>query len=151
MKLNDIVELEIEKLTPTGDALARFGEEKFVIFVQGALPKEKIKAKTLEYENKLRNIEQAIVDSYSTSYFNKKQMMISQKQVEYTKESVKLAMLRFNNGKGILLDVIQAQSEATQARVEYANSTIRYNISQAELLFNTGKIDVDKIIKNYNP
>lgn len=113
--------------------------------------KEKIKARILEYENKLRNIQQSIVDSYSTSYFNKKQMIISKKRVDYTKESVKLAMLRFNNGKGILLDVIQAQSEATQAKVEYASSTIKYNISQAELLFNTGEINIETIVKNYKP
>ena len=45
IKLNDTIELKIEKLTPTGEGLARFGEEKFVVFVIGALPEEKIKAK----------------------------------------------------------------------------------------------------------
>ena len=60
-------------------------------------------------------------------------------------------MLRFDNGKGILLDVIQAQSEATLARVEYAKSIAMYNISQAELLYNCGMIDISHIIKNYNP
>ena len=71
--------------------------------------------------------------------------------MEYSQESVKLAMLRFNFGKGILLDVIQAQSEATLARVEYASSVIKYNISQAELLFNSGTITIDNVVKNYKP
>ena len=60
-------------------------------------------------------------------------------------------MLRFDYGKGILLDVIQAQSEATLSRVEYVMSIIRYNISQAELLFNCGSLSLDMIIKNYKP
>lgn len=45
IKLNDTVELTIEKLIYTGEGLARFGDEKFVVFVKGALPNEKIKTK----------------------------------------------------------------------------------------------------------
>ena len=78
-------------------------------------------------------------------------MKINQKRMEFSLESVKLAMLRFNYGKGILLDVIQAQSEATLSRVEYVSSVIKYNVSQAELLFNCGVIDEKVIIENYKP
>ena len=60
-------------------------------------------------------------------------------------------MLRFDNGRGILLDVIEAQSEATLAKVEYVNSIIKYNISQLELLYNTGLINRDLIVSNYKP
>ena len=60
-------------------------------------------------------------------------------------------MLRFNNGKGILLDVIEAQSEITLSRAEYVRAIIKYNISQAELLFNTGIITKEVIDKNYKP
>ena len=105
----------------------------------------------MEIENKFRDIKQKIIDARSTSMFNKKEIAINKKRMDYSLESVKLAMLRFNYGKGILLDVIQAQSEATQSRVEYVASIIQYNISQAELLFNCGIIDVDTIIKNYKP
>lgn len=113
--------------------------------------KEQIKKVTLELENKFRNIKQGIIDSRSTSIFNEKQLKINKERMDYSFESVKLAMLRFNYGKGILLDVIQAQSEATQSRVEYVASVIKYNISQAELLFNCGTISIDEIIKNYKP
>ncbi len=113
--------------------------------------KEKIKTRILEFQNKLRDIEQDIVNAYSTTTFNKKEMVITKQRVDYSNESIKLAMLRFNNGKGILLDVIQAQSQMTQARVEYVSAIIKYNISQAELLFYTGTIDKEKIIRNYKP
>jgi len=105
----------------------------------------------LEFENTFRNIKQAIIDARSTSIFNEKEMVINKKRMEYSKESVKLAMLRFNYGKGILLDVIQAQSEATTSRVEYVASVIQYNISQVELLFNCGTIDIETLVKNYKP
>lgn len=113
--------------------------------------KEQIKKQILEFQNQFRNIKQAIIDARSTSIFNEKQLKINEKRMEYSLQSVKLAMLRFNNGKGILLDVIQAQSEATSARVEYVSSVIRYNISQAELLFNCGVLNQEVIIQNYRP
>lgn len=113
--------------------------------------KEKIRVRILEFQDKLRNVEQDIVDAYSTTTFNKKQMAITKQRVDYSNESIKLAMLRFNHGKGILLDVIQAQSQMTQARVEYVSAIIKYNISQAELLFDTGTINREIIVKNYKP
>ena len=47
MNINDEIVFTIEKLTPTGDALARFGEDKLVVFVKGALPKEDVKVKII--------------------------------------------------------------------------------------------------------
>ena len=113
--------------------------------------KEKIMAKKLEYEIKLRNLKEGIVNSYTQYLFNIKEMDVTKTRLEYSLESVKLAMLRFNNGKGILLDVIEAQSEVTQARVENVSAIIKYNISQADLLFNSGTITRDVIISNYKP
>lgn len=113
--------------------------------------KEKIMAKKLEYEIKLRNLKEGIVNSYTQYLFNIKKMDVTKTRLEYSLESVKLAMLRFNNGKGILLDVIEAQSEVTQARVENVSAIIKYNISQADLLFNSGTITRDIIISNYKP
>ncbi len=113
--------------------------------------KEKIEVKKLQMENLLRKISQNIIDSTSTSKFNKSQIEINEKRMEYTKESVKLAMLRFNHGKGILLDVIQAQNEMTLARIQYVSSVINYNISQLETIYNLGTISKEEIVKNYNP
>lgn len=112
---------------------------------------EKIKLRKLEFENNLRNIKQVIIDAKSVSEFNKKQMEINKKRTDYSMQGVKLAMLRFNFGKGILLDVIEAQSEATASRVEYVSSIIKYNISQAELLFNSGTLSANDIMNNYKP
>ena len=45
MKINDTVELNIEKLTYGAEGLARFGDDKFVVFAPQCLPKERIKAR----------------------------------------------------------------------------------------------------------
>ena len=113
--------------------------------------KEKIKIRTLEFQNKLREIEQILVDALSVSDFSKKEMLVTKQRVDYSNESIKLAMLRFNNGKGILLDIIQAQSEMTQARIEYVSTIAKYNIAQLQLLYNSGTITDEKIIANYKP
>ena len=82
---------------------------------------------------------------------NLKQVDINKKRVEFSQESIKLAELRFNNGKGILLDVIQAQSQITEARIQYVNSVIKYNISQAQLMFDSGLITKNAIVEKYKP
>ena len=109
------------------------------------------KIRTLEFQNKLREIEQILVDALSVSDFSKKEMLVTKHRVDYSNESIKLAMLRFNNGKGILLDIIQAQSEMTQARIEYVSTIAKYNIAQLQLLYNSGTITDEKIIANYKP
>ena len=111
--------------------------------------KEKIKSKILEYQDKLRNIEQDIVSSYSTMELTNRELPILKNRVDYSKKSVELAMLRFNGGKGILLDVIQAQSTSVEANVEYNTSIIKYNVSQLDLLYQTGTINAQDIKEKY--
>ena len=52
IKLNDVIEVEIEKLTYGNDGLARYGEEKFVVFVKDALPEDKLKVKITNLNKK---------------------------------------------------------------------------------------------------
>lgn len=52
LKVNDTVDLTIEKLVYGGDGLARFGEEKFVVFVKNAVVEDKIKAKITSLNKK---------------------------------------------------------------------------------------------------
>lgn len=47
MKLNDIIEVQIEKLVYEGLGLARYGENNFVVFVKNSLPNEKLRVKII--------------------------------------------------------------------------------------------------------
>lgn len=57
MNIGDIVELNIEKLVYGGKGLARFGEDKFSIFVENSLPNELIKAKITSLNKNYANAE----------------------------------------------------------------------------------------------
>ena len=109
--------------------------------------KEKIKMRTLEYENLLREIEENIINSFSTFFFNKKKVSVSKKRVDSADESRKLAMHRFNKGKGIFLDVVEAQGEITKAKINFVSTIVKYNISQIEILYYLGTIDKDIVLE----
>ncbi len=115
----------------------------------------KVKAKDAEIKmcehqllEKKREIERDIISSYYKSKTSKDRARIAKKQIDYATESVNLAELRLDAGEGILLDVIQAQTLKTQARVEYLDTVINYNINQIELLYNAGLVTKGAIIKN---
>ena len=57
IKLNDIINIKTEKLTYGNDALSRYGEEKFVIFIKGALPNEELKVKITSLNKKFARAE----------------------------------------------------------------------------------------------
>ncbi len=57
LKINDAVDLTIEKLVYGGDGLCRFGKEKFVVFVKNAVVGDKIKAKITSLNKKFARAE----------------------------------------------------------------------------------------------
>ena len=118
----------------------------------------KAKAKTHEINsviydltNRLRKIKEELLNSYYNSKLLLKKVAITKEQVDYATETVTLSEMRLDAGQGILLDVIQAQTLKTTARIEYLQAVIEYNINQIELLFYQGIIDIDKITKDYKP
>ena len=122
----------------------------------GTITRAKAKAHeicSVEYDliNKLRDIKEELLDSYYNSKLLLKRIELTNEQVEYATQSVKLAEMRLDAGTGILIDVIQAQSQKTVARIEHLQAVIDYNINQIELLFDEGIIDIEKIVANYNP
>ena len=57
IKLNDIIEVEIEKLVFGFDGLARYGDEQFVVFVKDSLPQDKLKVKIVSLNKKFARAE----------------------------------------------------------------------------------------------
>jgi len=113
--------------------------------------KEQIRIKQLEFINKKREVEQNIVEAYATSEFNNKAIEESVKRVKYANESIEMAMTQFSHGEGTWLDIIQAQTEVTEARLEQVNAIIQYNIAQIGLLYYSGQMDTKTIVENYKP
>lgn len=105
----------------------------------------------VDLEQSLRNIKENILKAYYESKISKDRIEISKEQMEYAAQSVTLAELRLDAGEGILIDVIQAQTFKTRTRIELVNSIIRYNIAQVQMLFDSGAINKDDILKQYAP
>lgn len=64
MKLNDVIEIVIEKSVYGGDGLARVGEEQFVVFVKDSIPNDKLKVKITSLNKKFARAEIVeIIDS----------------------------------------------------------------------------------------
>lgn len=128
------------------------GENLGVGTIAGAKAKaHEISSKENMLIQQFRDIEEELIDSYYNSKLLLRQIDITKTQVEYATESVTLAEMRFDTGVGILIDIIEAQRKKTNARIEYLQSIIKYNKNQVELLFYQGIIDIDKILKGYNP
>ena len=57
MKLNDVIEVVIEKSVYGGDGLARVGKEQFVVFVKDSIPNDKLKVKITSLNKKFARAE----------------------------------------------------------------------------------------------
>ena len=122
----------------------------------GTITRAKAKLHEIDSEicklnQQLRDVKEELLNSYYNSKLLLKRIDITEEQFEYAKETVSLAETRFDKGEGDFLDIIQAQSQKTTARIENLHAIIEYNINQVELLFDQGIISIEKITNGYNP
>lgn len=109
-----------------------------------------IRAKELELINNKRNIKNEIINHYTSSKFSKERAKIGAKRIEYATETSRLAELRLNAGEGLLIDVLQTQTEKTRARISYLSMVVEYNIKQVELLYDIGQISIKNLLENFD-
>ena len=84
-------------------------------------------------EEKRRQVESDVRDAV-VKMEEAQELVISQKKnVEQARESLRLAEARFNVGAGIQLDIINAQSNLTQARFNELQGRFDYNLALALL------------------
>lgn len=100
----------------------------------------------LNLENHKRNIEQDLISAYYNVKTAEDLIKAAEEEVKAADESLRLAFLRLEAGEGIYIDVLQAQSTKTQANINLIDATIRYNVAQVNLLFNTGTISVFNLL-----
>ena len=67
---------------------------------------------------------------------------LAQKNVDLAKEALRIAQLRYDEGAGILLDVIVAQADYTSARANLVNANYRYLQAFAQLQRAVGSDDL---------
>jgi outer membrane protein TolC len=100
---------------------------------------------SLNSQKELQTILSQVRNSYLQILDKEKNIEEASNEVQSSLEELRLAELRKSSGLGINLDIITAQRDYTQARVDKAQAIINFNIAQAQLLHDTGLISVDAL------
>jgi len=108
--------------------------------LDGGQNKNSYKSKIADAEaekNAYENLKNVLTTSISTAYLNLKlneeKIISSLKEIESSKESVRLARLRYDVGISTLKDVLIRQSELSNARSKNINAIYNYNLNLDEL------------------
>lgn len=91
------------------------------------------------------NVAEQVRNSYNETTTAERAIYEATDEVVSAQEELRLARLRMDNGLGTNLEVLTAQRDLTQARVDQALALVRYNKSQTQLLHDIGLISVDNI------
>lgn len=86
-----------------------------------------------EFANQRNTIRLRVEEGYFSLAANQGNIVTSQKALELANESLSLARARFQAGVGTQTDVIQAQTELTNARGNYLSAIIDFNQSLNQL------------------
>ena len=95
----------------------------------------------IEAERRLDQVRAQVVSAMQASRTNHELMGLARQQVVAAEEALRLTEANLRAGTTTTLDVLQAQDAATQARVRYAGSVVRYNQSQINFLGALGLLE----------
>ncbi len=108
-----------------------------------------LREEQFKYINKARGIEEDLVTAYFTTIAARDLIKATDRELNSAKESRRLSVLRLESGVGTFIDVLQAQSTFTTARINNLRAIVGYNISQAELLFQMGVISANNVLEGF--
>lgn len=98
-----------------------------------------------EFNRELEKILQEVRESYLSSVSTENLIVETTDAVKYAEEGLRLAELRFTEGVGTYLDVINAQKAYTDSLIDKANAIIEFDQAQAKLLHAIGCMNVDTL------
>ncbi|MBZ0188148.1 MAG: TolC family protein [Candidatus Obscuribacterales bacterium] len=84
--------------------------------------------------------------SYTDSLAADRKIERATVQIAAAEEELRIAKKRMDAGIGLNINVINAQRDLTQARINKAQAVVEFNISQAQMLRNIGSISSDEIL-----
>lgn len=99
----------------------------------------------LEFAKELERITKEVRDAYLSSISAENLIIETTDAVKYAEEGLRLAELRFQEGVGTYLDVINAQHDYTNSLIDKANALIDFNQSQVRLVHAIGVPNIDTL------
>lgn len=103
----------------------------------------------LQSNDQYLTVIQGVRSSYLNMLTAKEQIEVAAEALVSSAEQLRLANLRVTYGQGINLELIQAQRDYVTALTNHAQAIINYNISQAQLLRDTGQISIATLTNEY--
>jgi outer membrane protein len=98
-----------------------------------------------EFYRELTFVYKDVHDAYLNSMQAENLIAETTDQVAYAEEGLRVAQLRFAEGVGTYIDVINAQRNWINALVSKAQALINFNISQTKLVRSVGRVSVDTL------
>lgn len=108
--------------------------------------KGEITRKLLERKEVVRNIETQVTTSFLSSKNYESTIKASREGLSAAEEAYRLAIGRYKAGYGTNLDVIDAQTALSVARINVAQAILNYNQAQVQLLEALGKATPENLI-----
>jgi outer membrane protein TolC len=87
-----------------------------------------------------KQLQASIASSYEEAAASLSQVASLRASSELSAESLRLALLRYQAGEATALEVVDAQTTASQARGAYDDGLLRYRIALANLQSLTGTL-----------
>ena len=91
----------------------------------------------------------AVVAAAQSSAANARLIPIARQELDSAQEALRLTQANLNVGTALLLDVLQAQNAAEDARLRYVSAVVRYNQSQVNLLAAMGVLDQRSLVVDH--
>jgi len=106
------------------------------------------KENTFKFADQRDKLRYEVEESYFNLQAQVRNLITLSRQVLSTRESLRLARLRFQAGVGTQRNVVDTQRDLTQAEVSYSNSVSQYNTFMAQLQRRTG---LDQVLRCVPP
>ena len=108
-----------------------------------------LKIAQTELQKMISDIQKNITDNYFGIKAGNEIIKAKNQQTISTKEGLKQAIARMKIGEATYLDVIDANRQKTQARIDFIEAIINYNKIQIKQLFEIGAMNLIEIKTKY--
>ena len=99
----------------------------------------------LEANQEFLDVMEEVRNTYNQTLTTERAIDESTNEVMSAEEELRLAQMRLGNGLGTNLEVLTAQRDLTQARLDKALALINFNKAQSQLLHDIGLISIDSL------
>jgi outer membrane protein TolC len=110
--------------------------------------KAKVKKAELQYKQELLEIEKDLRLAFLEFQRSKSFIEASLKELIAAQESYKLSKIRYENGIDLLSNLIEKETELSDAEIKFILSINSYNNSQVKLAYELGTISIQDILED---